>query len=87
MSDSRSTDDVMRAMNERAKAQGRFLENSFSEIPRSPGSILERPDTAESDERIRRVQEYIAHVRQNQPIVVTPGEGILPRIERIAADR
>jgi hypothetical protein len=63
MNPSKTSDEVMRELNDRAKAQGRYLSTSFSEIPRSSGSLLDRPDTAESDERIRKVQEYIARAR------------------------
>lgn len=62
----KTSDEVMRELNDRAKAQGRFLATSFSEIPRTSGSLLDRPDTAESDERIRKMQEYIARARNPQ---------------------
>lgn len=54
------SDEAMRELNDRAKAEGRYLVTSFSEIPRISRSLLDRPDTAESDERIRKVQDYIA---------------------------
>lgn len=59
----KTSDEVMRELNDRAKAQGRYLATSFSEIPRSPESLLDRPDTPEFEERIRKVREYIARAR------------------------
>jgi hypothetical protein len=66
MNHPKTSDEVMRELNDRAKVQGRYLAASFSEIPRSPGSLLDRPDTAESNERIRKAQEYIARARGAQ---------------------
>jgi hypothetical protein len=47
----RSIDDIMRDMNDLAKAQGRYLGKAFWEIPPQPGAILDVPETAESRER------------------------------------
>jgi septal ring factor EnvC (AmiA/AmiB activator) len=71
MNRSKTSDEVMRELNDQAKAQGRYLAEQFSEIPRTPGSLLDRPDTAESDERLRKVQEYIAAARRGQGAAVS----------------
>ena len=52
----RSIDEIMNAMNERAKAQGRCLERVFWEIPSQPGSILDVQETPESRERIAHLR-------------------------------
>jgi hypothetical protein len=52
----RSIDDIMRDMNDLAKAQGRYLGKAFWEIPPQPGSILDVPETAESRERVARLR-------------------------------
>lgn len=42
MNPPKTSDEVTRELNDRAKAQGRYLATSFSEIPRSPESLLDR---------------------------------------------
>jgi len=49
--------DIMRDMNDLAKAQGRTLGKAFWEIPPQPGSILDVPETAESRERVARLRK------------------------------
>ncbi len=68
MNTPRSIDEIMNEMNDRAKAQGRDLDKCFWEIPRSPGSILDRPDTPEAEERIRKVRAYIDRARQAEAV-------------------
>jgi hypothetical protein len=52
----RSIDDIMKEMNDLAKAQGRYLGKAFWEIPPQSGSILDTPETPESRERIAKLR-------------------------------
>jgi hypothetical protein len=63
MNTAKSSDDVLRDMNDLAKAQGRYLDKVFWEIPRQPGSILDVPLTPEAEERIRRLDARIARLK------------------------
>lgn len=72
---SKTSDEVMQELNDRANAQGRYLATSFSEIPRTPGSLLDRPDTAESAERIRKVREYIVRARGAHEAALSDAQG------------
>jgi hypothetical protein len=56
MTTPRSIDDIMKEMNDLAKAQGRHLGKPFWEIPPQPGSILDAPDTPESQRRVARLR-------------------------------
>jgi hypothetical protein len=66
MSTPKSSDEVMRKLNDLAKAQGRYLDKCFWEIPRQPGSILDVPLTPEAEERIRRLDATIERLRAKQ---------------------
>src|ERR1043166_2066515 len=44
----RSIDEIVQEMNDLAKAQGKYLEKTFWQLPRQPGSILDVPETPES---------------------------------------
>src|SRR6185369_10383693 len=73
MSNPRSIDDIMNEMNDQAKAEGRYLGKTLSEIPREPGSILDVPETPESQERIarlqaRRLERRKAAAEQSKPV-------------------
>jgi hypothetical protein len=48
----KSIDDIMNEMNDRAKAEGRYLGMAFWEIPRAQGSILDVPSTPEAEQRV-----------------------------------
>ena len=52
----RSIDDIIREMNDLAKAQGRYLGKAFWEIPPQPGSLLDVPETPQSQERVARLR-------------------------------
>ena len=82
MSTSRSADDVMRAMSNRAKALGRYLAIPFSEIPRSAGTLLDRPDTADSVERIRKARQYLAGLRPAEAAAVARAETVVENAGR-----
>jgi hypothetical protein len=66
MSTPKSSDDVMRDLNELARAQGRHLGQAFWEIPRQPGSIVDVPLTPEAEERIRRLDARIARLKRER---------------------
>jgi len=59
MKTTHSIDEIMQEMNALAKAQGRYLEKAFWEIPPQPGSILDVPETPESRKRIARMRARI----------------------------
>ena len=52
MSTPTSNAEIMKRMNDRAKAEGRYLGMAFWEIPRAQGSILDVPTTPEAEARI-----------------------------------
>jgi hypothetical protein len=56
----------MRDLNDLAKAQGRFLDQAFGQIPRKPGSILDVPLTPEAEERIRHLVATIARLKRQR---------------------
>jgi hypothetical protein len=66
MNTPKSSDDVMRELNELAQAQGRYLGLAFWEIPREPGSIVDVPVTPEAEERIRRLDARIARLKRQR---------------------
>ena len=47
-----SDDEIMNQMNDRAKAEGRYLGKAFWEIPPEVESILEAPSTPEAEQRL-----------------------------------
>ena len=86
MSTAKSSEDVMRELNDLAKAQGRYLGKAFWEIPRQPGSILDVPLTPEAEERIRRLDATIARLKQQRARGGVP-EGqqeVRPRVQELA---
>ena len=52
MSTPTSNAEIMKRMNDRAKAEGRYLGMAFWEIPRTQGSILDVPSTPEAEKRL-----------------------------------
>ena len=66
MTTPKSSDDVLRELNDLAKAQGRFLGKAFWEIPRQSGSIVDVPLTTEAEERIRRLDARIACLKRQR---------------------
>ncbi len=59
MTKERSIDEIMHAFNDRVRAEGRYDDRAFWEIPRSSGSILDVPVTPEAEERIRHLDALI----------------------------
>jgi hypothetical protein len=74
MNTAKSVDDVMRDLNDLAKAQGRYLGKAFWEIPRQAGSLLDVPLTPEAEERIRRLDATIARLKQQRAAGPVPEE-------------
>jgi hypothetical protein len=60
MSTPKTSDDVMRELNDLAKRLGRYPSKTSREIEPSPGSILDVPSTPQTEERIRYLDEWIA---------------------------
>ena len=60
----RPIDDLMREFNDRAKAEGRFLDKDPWDITRTPGSILDVSETPESRRRIASLRRRIAELEQ-----------------------
>jgi hypothetical protein len=52
MSTPGSNDEIMNEINDRAKAEGRYLGVGFWETPPTPGSILDVPATPEAEQRL-----------------------------------
>jgi hypothetical protein len=52
MSTPKSIDEIMNEMNDRAKAEGRYLDKAFWEIPSGAESIQDAPSTSEAEQRL-----------------------------------
>src|SRR5262249_48959159 len=68
-----STDKVMNEMNDRAKAEGRYLGKAFWELPSEPGSILDAPSTPEAEGRLaalraRRLERRKTAAEHSEPV-------------------
>ena len=90
MTNERSIDDLMNEFNDKARAEGRYSDRAFWEVPRTPGSILDVPETPESRERIAWLRECIAKleaeakkdsalVKQIQPPPADAAQSPLPK--------
>ncbi len=68
----KSIDDIMNEMNDRAKAEGRYLGKAFWEIPRAQGSILDVPSTPEAEQRLAalRARRLERRKKKTEGIVV-----------------
>ena len=77
----RSIEDIIREMNDLAKAQGRYLGKAFWEIPAQPGSLLDATETPESQERIARLRARRL-AREQRTSCPTDGQSMPPRPER-----
>jgi len=67
-----SNDDIMNRMNARAKAEGRYLDKTFWEIPCSVKSILNVPSTPESEQRIALLRASMLEKVNKE--IVTPDD-------------
>ncbi len=52
--------------NNRAKAEGRYLDKEWWEIPLTPGSLLDVSETPESRARIEWLKQQIAELKRQQ---------------------
>lgn len=73
MNDHEHTQRLVEEFNDRAKAEGHYLDKDFWEIPRRPGSILDIPETEKSREdlawfRARRLERRKAAAEQTEPV-------------------
>jgi hypothetical protein len=64
MTNERSIDELVDQFNAQAKAEGRFDGRAFWEVPATPGSILDVPETPESQARIASLRKRIAELTQ-----------------------
>jgi len=61
----KTSDDVMREMNDLAKRLGRYPSRHAREIEPTPGSILDVPMTPEAEERMRFLDVWIARLERD----------------------
>jgi hypothetical protein len=64
MTNQRSIDELVDEFNAQAKAEGSYDGRAFWEVPPRPGSILDVPETPESQARIASLWERIAELNQ-----------------------
>jgi hypothetical protein len=79
MSTTKTSDEVLREMNDRARAAGRYLGKAFWEIPSQAESILEVPSTGEAQQRLAALRARRRQRRQNageQPVVLAPRQPV-----------
>ena len=67
-------DEIMNEMNDRAKAEGRYLGKAFWEIPSQPQSILVVPSTPEARERLAALRARGLQRRKKAAEQAVPGE-------------
>ena len=64
MINERSIDELVDEFNAQAKAEGSYNGRAFWEVPPRPGSILDVPETPESQARIASLRERIAELNR-----------------------
>jgi len=64
MTKERSIDELVDEFNAQAKAEGSYDGRAFWEVPPTPGSILDVPETPESQARIACLRMRIAELNQ-----------------------
>jgi hypothetical protein len=67
-------DEIMNEMNDRAKAEGRYLGKAFWEIPSQPQSILDVPSTPEAQERLAALRARRLQRRKKAAEQAVPGK-------------
>jgi hypothetical protein len=77
MSTPRSLDEILKQMNDRAKAEGRYLAKAFWEVPAQAGSIVDVPSTPEAEQRLialraRRLQRRKQGTGGSDPAAPAP---------------
>jgi hypothetical protein len=60
MNNERSIDELLEQFNAHAKSEGRYDGRAFWEVPPTPGSILDIPETPDSQARIASLRTRIA---------------------------
>ncbi len=71
MNTAKTSDDVMREMNDLARRLGRLPAKHPWEIEPTPGSLLYVPLTPEAEERIRHLDAIIARLEREKVAAVT----------------
>ena len=64
MTNEPSIDELADEFNAQAKTEGRYDGRAFWEVPATPGSILDVPETPESQARIASLRNRIAELNQ-----------------------
>ncbi len=75
MNPSNSIDNIVKEMNDWAKAEGRYLGKAFWEIPAQAGSILDVPLTPEAQQRLDALR---ARRLQRRKMAAGQAESVLP---------
>jgi hypothetical protein len=85
MNTPKTSDDVMREMNDLAKKLGRYPTKHSWEIEPYPGSILDVPLTPEEEARIRRLDALISRLeRENAAAVAEEQQDVRTRVQDVA---
>ena len=71
MNNERSIDELVDEFNAQARAEGRYDGRAFWEVPPRPGSVLDVPETPESQARIASLRKRIAELNEE----ATKGSG------------
>lgn len=82
MKGERSPREIAAEWNERAKAEGHYLEEELKDIPVDPGSIFDVPVTPEAAARIKRLDAHIAQRKRERAMAIAAGmQDVHERIE------
>ena len=76
MTNERSIDELVDEFNAQARAEGRYDGRAFWEVPPRPGSVLDVPETPESQARIASLRKRIAELNEE----ATKGSGPVQEI-------
>jgi hypothetical protein len=71
MTNERSIDELLDEFNAQAKAEGRYDGRAFWEVPARPGSVLDVPETPESQARVASLRKRITELNEE----ATKGSG------------
>ena len=78
--------EIMKRMNDRAKAEGRYLGMAFWEISRAEGSILDVPSTPEAEQRVaalraRRLERRKKKTEESDSVAPSTESGEACRVQ------